>query len=97
MFGGICFILRGNMCCGVSGDELIVRVAPEEYAPALARPHTRAFDFTGRPMHGFVVVHPGGCAPHKALAEWVMLGVRTATALPAKNKKSRAKPRRLTR
>ena len=87
MFGGICFMLRGNMCCGVLDEELIVRVAPEEYPTALARPHVHAFDFTGKPMKGFVVVRPRGCASDPALKEWVSHGVRFARALTPKAKR----------
>ena len=59
MFGGLCFLLRGNMCCGVGKDGLMVRVGPEQYESALADDHARQMDFTGRPMKGFVFVHPG--------------------------------------
>ena len=52
MFGGLAFLLRGNMAVGISGDELMVRVGPDATDDALARPHTRAFDMTGRPMKG---------------------------------------------
>jgi TfoX/Sxy family transcriptional regulator of competence genes len=97
MFGGICFTLRGHMCCGVLNDELIVRVAPGEHAQALARPQVRAFDFTGRPMKGFVVVRPKGCATAQALAAWIARGIKVAAALPAKPRKRPARPRRTTR
>lgn len=50
MFGGLAFMLRGNMCCGIVGDELMVRVGPEQYGGALAQPHARMIDFTGRVM-----------------------------------------------
>ncbi len=93
MFGGICFLLHGRMCCGVLKNELIARVAPEEYAQALARPHVRVLDFTGKPMKGFAVVRPRGCASDKALREWIAMGMRTA-ARPAKRRKKRARPRR---
>ena len=62
MFGGLVFMLGGHMCCGVLGDELMVRVGREAYAAALARPHARPMDFTGRPLTGFVYVAPPGCA-----------------------------------
>ncbi len=54
MFGGLCFTLNGNMACGVTGDELMVRVGPDKHAEALERPHARKMDFTGRPMKGLV-------------------------------------------
>jgi hypothetical protein len=84
MFGGLAFLLRGNMCCGVLRRDLIVRVAPDDTDGVLAEPHTRAFDFTGRPMRGWVVVEPGGCADDHALAGWIARAVEFASGLPAK-------------
>jgi hypothetical protein len=84
MFGGIAFMLSGNMACGVLGEELIVRLGPEEGERALGEPHTRAFDFTGRPMRGFVVVGPEGIADAEELAGWVDAGADFAASLPAK-------------
>lgn len=55
MFGGLAFLLRGNMCCGVHGDELIIRLAPEETDAALAQPGTRVFDLTGRAMKRWIL------------------------------------------
>ena len=84
MFGGLAFLLRGNMCCGVLGRELIVRVPPDETDDVLAEQHTRPFDFTGRPMRGFVVVRPAGFEDDDALAGWVARAVAVAAGLPAK-------------
>jgi TfoX/Sxy family transcriptional regulator of competence genes len=56
MFGGPTFMVGGHMCCGVDGDELIVRLDSGREEEALARPHARPMDFTGRPMRGFVTV-----------------------------------------
>jgi hypothetical protein len=84
MFGGVCFLVRGNMACGIIGDDLIVRVGPDRFAEAMARPHTRIFDFTHRPMNGWVVVEPAGLAGEDALADWVAQGVAFAAGLPAK-------------
>ena len=64
MFGGLTFLLRGNMCCGVHGDELIVRLAPEETDTALAQPGTRVFDLTGRAMKGWIPVRAQALSPH---------------------------------
>ena len=91
MFGGICFMLRGNMCGGVLNDDLIVRVKPDDYAPALKRPHTRQFDFTGRPMKGFVVVRPKGCRSGKSFKDWIELGTKCARSMPVKNKNKEIK------
>lgn len=84
MFGGVAFMLKGNMCCGVLDDELIVRVGPDQYAEAMERPETRAFDFTGRVMKGFVVVSPEGCGSQESLSEWVRKGASYALSLPEK-------------
>jgi TfoX/Sxy family transcriptional regulator of competence genes len=84
MFGGVGFLLHGNMACGVHGDALIVRVGPARYAEALAQPHARVFDMTGRPMVGWVEVAPAGVASARDLRRWVTLGVEHAKTLPAK-------------
>ena len=56
MFGGVGYLLRGNMACGVHKDKLIVRVGPAGYEEAISRPHTAPFDITGRAMKGWVMV-----------------------------------------
>jgi TfoX/Sxy family transcriptional regulator of competence genes len=84
MFGGLAFMVRGNMCCGVAGDELMVRVGPEQYAAALAQPHAREMDFTGRSMTGMVMVAAEGLAIDESLEQWVRQGVTFASSLPPK-------------
>jgi len=84
MFGGVAFLLNGNMCCGIHGGEMIVRLDPVETDAALAQPHTRIFDMTGRPMKGWILVKPAGLAKKDALAKWVSVGVDYAASLPAK-------------
>ena len=84
MFGGLCFMVHGNMLGGVMGDEIIVRVGAERYEDALKQPHAREMDFTGRPMRGFVVVASEGIASDERLNEWVQRGVQFATSLPPK-------------
>ena len=84
MFGGIAFMLHGNMAVGISGDELMVRVGPEAYDEALAQPHARVFDMTGRVMRGWVVVAAEGIADDAALGEWVRQGANYARSLPPK-------------
>lgn len=86
MFGGVGFLLNGNMCCGLHGGELIIRLDPQETDDALAEPHTRVFDMTGRPMKGWILVKPAGVASGSALATWVGLGVSYASSLPAKKR-----------
>ena len=84
MFGGIAFMVAGNMACGVLDEDLIVRVGPDDYERALAGKHTREFDFTGRPSKGIVVVSAEGVASDEALAEWVDAGAGFAGSLPPK-------------
>jgi len=73
MFGGIAFLLNGNMCVGVHKDELIVRLDPDETDAALAKPHTRLFDLSGRPMKGWILVAPKGIATGAQLGKWLTL------------------------
>ena len=84
MFGGLAFLLNGNMCCGVHGDELIVRLDPERADAALRERHARVFDLTGRPMKGWVLIAPGGVATDDALRSWVGRGLDFAGSLPPK-------------
>ena len=81
MFGGLTFMVSGHMCCGVNGDELIVRLDPDHEDKALAKPHTRPMDFTGRPMRGFVTVKAEGLKGAQ-LNRWVREAVARAESLP---------------
>lgn len=85
MFGGLAFMLAGHMCCGVLGDELLVRVGRDEYAAALARPGAHEMDFTGRPMRGFVVVAPEALKG-RALRTWVQRGTAFVDTLPPRTR-----------
>jgi TfoX/Sxy family transcriptional regulator of competence genes len=84
MFGGVGFMLNGNMACGVNGDDLIVRTGPKNYQSALDLPYTHEFDMTGRPMTGWVVVSAQGVESDQDLDKWVKRGVGFAKSLPAK-------------
>jgi hypothetical protein len=84
MFGGIGYLLNGNMACGLWGDALIVRCGPGAYEDALARPNVRVFDVTGRVMKGWVLVAAEGISEDDDLAEWIQLGMAFALSLPAK-------------
>jgi hypothetical protein len=84
MFGGLAFLLAGNMSVGVSGDDLIVRVGPEGTEDALDRPHARPFAMTGRPMKGWIMVGAEGVRADADLAAWVQRGVAYARSLPPK-------------
>ena len=84
MFGGLAFMLRGNMLVGVLDDALVARVGPGNTPRALERPHTRPFDFTGKPMKGYVYVLSEGLADDAALASWVELCQDFVGQLPPK-------------
>jgi len=84
MFGGLAFLLNGNMCCGVYGRELIVRVDPAQTDQALKQPHTRVFDLSRRPMKGWILVRPEGLATEAALGRWIRTGINYVATLPAK-------------
>jgi hypothetical protein len=84
MFGGVGFLLNGNMCVGVHGTELIVRLAPEDTDAALKQANTRRFDLTGRPMKGWILVKPAGLKTDAQLGKWIGVAVKFAGALPAK-------------
>lgn len=84
MFGGLAFMLRGNMCVGVVGEDLMVRVGPDGYERALREPHAREMDFTGRAMRGFVYVGADGLGSDADLRGWVQRGVGFASSLPVK-------------
>lgn len=87
MFGGLCFMLDGNMCFGVLGDEIMVRVGAAAYDEALALPHAREMDFTGRSMRGMVYVEPDGIAEDDDLSTWLQRGLDMARSLPPKSNK----------
>lgn len=84
MFGGVGFLLNGNMACGVNKDDLIVRVNPEKHSAFLKKPNVRPFDMTGRPMKGWLVVEADGFKTEKQLNTWIKEGVEFALALPPK-------------
>ena len=84
MFGGVGFMLHGNMACGINKDNLVVRVGPDKYEAALDRPYTTVFDITGKPMKGWVLVEPPGLESDEMLSEWVQQGVDFALSLPPK-------------
>jgi TfoX/Sxy family transcriptional regulator of competence genes len=84
MFGGICYLVNGNMACGVYKDYLIVRVGPDAYKNALAKLHAKEFDITGRPLKGWVMVSEHGYDDDAALHDWVRMGLDFAGSLPPK-------------
>lgn len=84
MFGGLTFMVRGNMCCGVGKMGMMVRVGPDQYQEALAKPGASVMDFTGREMRGFVSVDPASVGEDKVLGDWVAMGLRFVMTLPEK-------------
>ncbi|MDZ4694508.1 MAG: TfoX/Sxy family protein [Deltaproteobacteria bacterium] len=84
MFGGLCFLENGSMCCGIVGAELMVRVGPEAYEGALMAPYARPMDFTKKPMRGFVYVATEGCATQARVTAWVARGRAFVAKLAAR-------------
>jgi hypothetical protein len=84
MFGGVGYLVHGNMACGVHGDGLIVRVHPDNYLADLKKPFTHVFDLTGKPMKGWVVVNPEGVEHREGLESWIQEGLAFAQSLPQK-------------
>jgi len=84
MFGGIGFLLNGNMLVGVWKDSLIVRLGPDEGDEAMLEPHVKAFDITGRAMKGWVLVGPEGVESDDLLKDWIQRAIKVVGKLPAK-------------
>jgi hypothetical protein len=84
MFGGLCFLLHGNMACGVLNNDLIVRVGAENYENCLKDPLTRKFDITGRPMKGWVMLPVDDLISEEDIIDWVRKGVDFSLSLPPK-------------
>jgi len=82
MFGGLCFMVGGAMRCGLTKSNFMVRVGPEQYDDALAEPHARPMDFTGRPLKGMVYVAPAGLRTRASLARWVERGLALVDSKP---------------
>jgi len=84
MFGGLCFLLFGNMVCGIIKEDLIVRVGADNYNAALILPHTRKFDITGRPLKGWVMVLSTALDSDEELNDWLKKAVKFVRTLPPK-------------
>jgi hypothetical protein len=91
MFGGVAFMIRGHMACGIVGDRLMARLDPDRAASLLEEPHVGPMDFTGRPMRGFLFVEPEGIATAASLRKWVARTVAHAETLPAKPASKRSR------
>jgi hypothetical protein len=84
MFGGVGFLLNGNLLVGVWKQSLVVRLGPDEGELALREPHVKEFDITGRAMRGWVLVGPAGVRDDEPLAGWIQRAVEFVGTLPAK-------------
>ena len=84
MFGGVGFLLHGNLACGVYKEDLIVRVDPANHEKLLKKPSTKVFDNTAKPMKGWLMVEPEGCKTKKQLSAWVKEGIEFALTLQPK-------------
>lgn len=85
MFGGLGFLLNGNMCCGVINNNMVARIGPEQYPDALKIRHARIMDFTGKPLKGFVYVEPPGIEADEDLDAWLTRCRNFVIALPPKH------------
>ncbi len=86
MFGGLCFLINGNMAFGLVNDDLMIRVEPESYEKMLSQPHVRKMDFTGKPLKGFLYIGVKGTESDKDLRKWVLKGIEFAMSLPGQEK-----------
>ncbi len=84
MFGGLAFMIDGNMCCGVNKEDLMLRLGKDGANAALKLPHARDMDFTGKPLKGFVYVDADGYAEDEDLANWIQRAAEFAGSLPGK-------------
>lgn len=84
MFGGLAMLLHGNMAVGVRNDGMIVRTHPDQHDQFMSEQGAKPFDLTGRPMKGWIVVDPSGCAEDDDLRRWVDRGLTYARSLPPK-------------
>ena len=84
MFGGLCFLLNGNMLCAVNGDKLMARVGQQNYEFAPAQKHVAEMDFTGKPLKGIIYVLPDGMKRKNSLKKWVDMCIEFVGALPKK-------------
>ncbi|MCB0527111.1 MAG: TfoX/Sxy family protein [Saprospiraceae bacterium] len=89
MFGGLAFMYKGKMACGIVKDELMVRVVASRYESSLEKPHCREMDFTGKALKGFLYIAPEGFETDKQLAEWVGLGIEFVDQAPEKKSKKK--------
>ena len=92
MFGGLAFMVRRHMCCGILGKDLMLRIG-EGYEAALTLPHVRPMDFTGRPMWGIIYVGSAGIKTRVALKSWLDKAAAHARSLPSKRPRKAPPPK----
>jgi hypothetical protein len=91
MFGGVCYLLKGNMAFGIWKDFLIVRMDKEQGGKFLKGRHVQPFDITGKPMAGWIMVREAGWKGQAGLAAWLKIGKQFALSLPEKKQRSKAR------
>lgn len=84
MFGGIGFLVNGNMACGVNKQDLILRLNQNDFEKTLERSYARIFDMTGKPMKGWILISSEGYKSEKLLGDWIEKGIAFAGSLPPK-------------
>jgi hypothetical protein len=89
MFGGLAFLLRGRMCCGIVGSDLMVRAPMDVFEELLRRRHVRPMDFTGKPLRGFLFISPPGFRTARGLQTWLSYGEQAAAQMAARSRRHR--------
>ena len=87
MFGGLCYMVKNHMCCGLNEKMLMARVGPDRFEECLSRKHAREMDFTGRSLKGMVYVEPAGTKSDASLVEWLTICTEFVDSLPPKKPK----------
>jgi TfoX/Sxy family transcriptional regulator of competence genes len=89
MFGGVAFMLKDKMFCGIIKDDLMLRVMEDKFEELLKKPHAREMDFARRPMKGFLYINPDGIKTDKQLNHWINFGIEYVLKSPPKKKKTK--------
>lgn len=97
MFGGICYLVKGNMCFGIWKDFLIVRMDKAQGEKSLRLKNTRPFDITGSAMAGWIMVDEAGWKSAAGLAKWLKIGKEFALSLPEKKGKAKSRKKKTLR
>ena len=84
MFGGVCYLLNGNMCIGIHKESLMVRVPPEQTDELLKNKNVNVFDLTGKPMKGWLLVGKKGISDDESLSKWILMSKEFVRKLPKK-------------